>query len=275
VTGRTRDAIFRRMLDHPRYLYRPWIPILKCLEGEVFGQLPLQSPVLDLACGDGIFSWATFGRTLEVGVDLDARSLAEAARLRMHQALVRADAAALPFRAGHFRSIISVCAIEHMDAIAAVLRELSRVLAPGGMLYATVPSEQFGDLLLASRLWRAVGFPRRADAYGARKNARSHHVNVWSAKAWSEALARESLTVVEASYLLSPRVMTLWSLCTSTPFELAFLPFRLGRDRQWPWMNRTLRSVLLAGILPVLAQAPGPDPARGGYLFLAARKADG
>jgi SAM-dependent methyltransferase len=254
VTGQTRAAIFRRMLQHPQYLYRPWIPILKAMEGEVFARLSLPSPVLDLACGD-------------------AKSLAKAVHLGMHGALVRANAGALPFREGYFQSIISVCAIEHMDDIAAVLRELSRVLAPGGTLYVTVPSEQFGDLLLASRIWRALGFPGRADAYGVRKNARSHHVNVWSATAWTEAFARESLTVVDISYLLSRGVMTLWSACTSTPFKLLFLPFRFGRDRQWAWMDTVLRGLLVAGVLPILERAPGSDPASGGYLFLAAQKA--
>jgi len=274
MTEYNRTAIFRRMLDQPRYLYRPWIPLLKALEGEVFAGLPLRPPVLDLACGDGIFSWATFGQTLDVGADLDADSLGESARIGMHRSLVRADASALPFRTGSFQSIVSVCAIEHMDDISSVLRELSRVLASGGMLNFTVPSVQFGDLLLASRLWRTLGFPRRAEAYGARKNARSHHVNVWTAKAWTEALAHESLTVVQASYLLSPEIMALWSVTTSTPFKVAFLPFRIGRDRHWNWMDAVLKRLLLAGILPALERAPGPDPATGGYLFVAARKAE-
>ncbi len=269
-----RVDIFRRMLDQPRYLYRPWIPILKALEGEKFAGLPLRSPVLDLACGDGIFSWATFGRALDVGADLDAHSLAASARLGMHRVLVRADAGALPFQSAQYKTIISVCAIEHMDNIGSVLREISRVLAPGGMLYFTVPSEQFGDLLLASRIWRRLGLPRRAKAYGARKNARSHHVNVWPAKVWTEALAQESVTVLETSYLLSPRIMALWSMTTSTPFNLAFLPFRAGRDRNWAWMDNVLRRLLLSSILPELQKAPGPDPVTGGYLFIAARKTE-
>jgi len=56
---------------------------------------------------------------------------------------------------GSFQSVTSVCAVEHMDGLSTVLHELSRVLAPGGRVFMTVPSDQFGDLLLASRIWRA------------------------------------------------------------------------------------------------------------------------
>ena len=268
----SRGEIFRRMLQHPRYLFRPWIPIVKAVEGEVFARQRLLPPVLDVACGDGIFAWATYGRALDVGVDLDARELPEAARLATYRHLAVADARVLPFPTGSFQSLTSVCAVEHMDGLSIVLREFSRVLAPGGRLFMTVPSDQFGDLLLASRIWRALKCPGRATAYGARKNARSHHVNVLSTAAWHEALSAASLRVVESTHLLSPSVMALWSLATSTPFKLAFLPFRLVRDREWLWVERLLRRILVAGVVPLLDRAPARDASVGGYLFLTGEK---
>ncbi len=269
---RSRGDIFRRMLQHPRYLFRPWIPIVKAMEGEVFTRQRLIPPVLDVACGDGIFAWATYRGPLDVGVDLDPVGLAEAKRLGAYRFLTVADARAMPFRSGSFRSVTSVCAVEHMDGLPDVLRELSRVLAPGGSLFLTVPSDQFGDLLLASRIWRALGCPDRAAAYGARKNARSQHVNILSAEAWRQVLKAESLEVVETAYLLSRGVMAVWGLFTSSPFKLAFLPFRLVRERDWPWMQRLLRRLLLSTVAPLLDRAKGTDSTTGGYLFLVAEK---
>jgi SAM-dependent methyltransferase len=270
--GASRGEIFRRMLQHPRYLFRPWIPIVKAVEGEVFAHQRLVPPVLNIACGDGIFAWATYGRPLDVGIDLDPAVFAEARRLRVYRHLAVADARALPFRSGSFPTVTSVCAIEHMDGLPTVLREVSRVLAPGGTLYFTVPSDQFGDLVLGSRIWRALGCSTRAAAYGARKNARSHHVNILGAAAWREALQAESLEVVTTVYLLSRGVMAVWSLFTSSPFKLLFLPFRLVRDRDWPWVQRLLRRLLLSTIGPILERADGVDRAAGGYLFVVARK---
>lgn len=260
------------MLQHPRFLFRPWIPVVKAMEGEVFARQLFVPPVLDVACGDGIFAWATYGRRLDVGIDIDAAGLEEARRLGVYRHLAVADARALPFRSGSFRTVTSVCAVEHMDGLQGVLRELSRVLAPGGRLFLTVPSDQFADLLPASRIWRALGFPGRARAYGARKNRRSHHVNVLSVKAWRRALKGESLEVVKASYLLSRGVMTLWSALTSSPFKLVFLPFRLARERDWPRVRGLLQRVLLCTAAPALDRAAGEDASSGGYLFLVAER---
>lgn len=191
----TRGEIFSQMLQHPRYLFRPWIPFVKAIEGEPFARQRLAAPVLDLACADGIFAWATYPGPLDVGMDLDLPALAEARRLGAYRHLAAADARALPFRSESFPTITSVCAVEHMDGLPIVLGELSRVLAPAGRLFLTVPSEQFGALLLGSRIWRALGCPGRAAAYGARKNSRSHHVNILGEEGWGQALKAASLTV--------------------------------------------------------------------------------
>jgi SAM-dependent methyltransferase len=268
----SRGDIYRRMLQHPRYLFRPWIPFVKAIEGELFARQRLAPLVLDLACGDGIFAWATYCRPLDIGIDRDVPALAEARRLGAYRHLAAADARALPFRSESFPTVTSVCAVEHMDGLSAVLRELSRVLAPGGRLFLTVPSEQFGALLLGSRIWRALGCPGRAAAYGARKNRRSHHVNILGVEAWRRALGAESLRVVATAHLLSPGAMTVWSLLTSSPFKLAFLPFRAVRERDWPRVERLLRRLLLATLAPFLDRAAGGDQDPGGYLFLLAEK---
>ncbi len=272
VTYPLRGDIYRRMLQHPRYLFRPWIPFVKAIEGELFASQRLVPPVLDLACGDGIFAWATYPGQLNVGIDLDVPALAEARCLGIYRHLAAADARALPFRAESFPTVTSVCAVEHMDGLPIVLREVSRVLAVGGRFYLTVPSQQFGDLLLGSRIWRVLGCSRRAAAYGARKNRRSHHVNILDVEAWRRVLHAESLKVVTTAYLLSPGTMTAWCLLTSSPFKLAFLPFRALRERHWPWAERLLRRLLQRSLAPLLQRTAGPDPATGGYLFLLAEK---
>ncbi|GMV38394.1 MAG: hypothetical protein AMXMBFR64_01100 [Myxococcales bacterium] len=88
---------------------------------------------LELGCG--------FGRLLDllaprverlVGVDLSARSLAVAAG-RGHTVL-RADALALPFRAGAFDAVVAGFGVfAHLEPRAAIA-EAARVLAPGGRL---------------------------------------------------------------------------------------------------------------------------------------------
>lgn len=85
---------------------------------------------LDVCCGTGAHASALAERGwTPVGVDLSAGQLGHAAgRLPV----VRADATSLPFRDGSLPA--AACVLAHTDVpdYAAVLREVARVLRPGG-----------------------------------------------------------------------------------------------------------------------------------------------
>jgi ubiquinone/menaquinone biosynthesis C-methylase UbiE len=112
-------------------------------EQQLIGHAARLSPggtLLDLACGPGIYT-RPFARQvapgLVVGLDLSpamlrhARRLAGAAKLE-NLALVRGDALRLPFAGGRF-DVVNCCGALHLfpDADLA-LREVHRVLKPGG-----------------------------------------------------------------------------------------------------------------------------------------------
>ncbi|MDM7914071.1 MAG: methyltransferase domain-containing protein [Candidatus Eisenbacteria bacterium] len=71
----------------------------------------------------------------------EARRLMEEGRLRF---LVR-DAAGLPFEDGHFAKISAISVVEHIADERPVIRELARVLAPGGRLVLSVPYDPYRD----------------------------------------------------------------------------------------------------------------------------------
>jgi SAM-dependent methyltransferase len=52
---------------------------------------------------------------------------------------VRADAAKLPFRTGCFDGLVSNHSLEHFAGVESCLREMGRVLKPGGFLFIAVP----------------------------------------------------------------------------------------------------------------------------------------
>jgi SAM-dependent methyltransferase len=88
---------------------------------------------LDVACGTGLHfgAVASTGRAV-VGVDLSRDQLTVASRRA--GALVRGDAAALPFASARFGAAVCTYLHTDIDDIAPVFRELCRVLAPGGRL---------------------------------------------------------------------------------------------------------------------------------------------
>ncbi len=90
--------------------------------------------VLDLGCGIG-HSFAELAPRETVGVDLDAASLAGQPRRT-----VAADMRRLPFGPQSFASVLSVQSIEHVPDPERVLREVVRVLEPGGVAVFVTPN---------------------------------------------------------------------------------------------------------------------------------------
>ena len=101
-------------------------------------------PVLDLGCGTGL--WARRlaqepGMPPVLGMDLSRAMLEEAlAQAREHGAavdLLRASAPALPFQDGALGAVLLVGGLHLFASLGPLLREVRRVLAPGGRLVAS------------------------------------------------------------------------------------------------------------------------------------------
>ncbi len=93
-----------------------------------------QGRVLDLGCGVG-HSFEALAPRESVGVDISAAALAGQAR-ETHLA----DMRALPFADGSFASVLSVQSLEHVPDPQSVLREVVRVLEPGGTAVFVTPN---------------------------------------------------------------------------------------------------------------------------------------
>jgi 2-polyprenyl-6-hydroxyphenyl methylase/3-demethylubiquinone-9 3-methyltransferase len=94
--------------------------------------------VLDVGCGGGITSNALAARGHDVvGVDLCPEALVVAARHdRTGRArYVVADALALPFADATFDAACAMDFLEHVADKEGVVREIARVLAPGGLFF--------------------------------------------------------------------------------------------------------------------------------------------
>jgi SAM-dependent methyltransferase len=98
------------------------------------GLLPQDVRVLDLGCGAG-HSYDRQAPRETVGVDIDPAALAGQDR-ETHVA----DMRRLPFADGSFGAVLSVQSLEHVPDGAAVLREVRRVLAPGGVAVFVTPN---------------------------------------------------------------------------------------------------------------------------------------
>jgi SAM-dependent methyltransferase len=99
-----------------------------------------RGPWLDLACGPGLHTRrlaAAAPGELVVGVDLSAAMLARAAATTPGAAFVRGDVHALPLRDATFAGVNNGAALHLYARPAEALREVYRVLAPGGVYVAS------------------------------------------------------------------------------------------------------------------------------------------
>lgn len=102
--------------------------------------------VLDLGCGAGYWTSAIarlYPWMQVEGIDYGAEFIAKAGREhRLDCArFLRGDIARLPFRDGSFDCVYADNTLEHAFSVSATLSEVHRVLRPGGVLVAALPSD--------------------------------------------------------------------------------------------------------------------------------------
>lgn len=103
--------------------------------------------LLDVGCGSAYSTYAVSNGRPFVGVDMDEENL-EFARQALREApgarLLRSTAGALPAADGSADCVLMTEILEHLDDEGPALREVFRVLRPGGRLLVTVPGLRFG-----------------------------------------------------------------------------------------------------------------------------------
>jgi len=111
----------------------------------VAGQLEMSLPprrCLDIGCGGGAMLAEAATRGGAVGTDLSVQALAHARTRGLH-ALVLCEAAAVALAPASFSTVLVLDVIEHHAQPEALLREIDRVLVPGGRVIVTVPAFQW------------------------------------------------------------------------------------------------------------------------------------
>jgi ubiquinone/menaquinone biosynthesis C-methylase UbiE len=96
--------------------------------------------VLDAACGTGRHTaWLEAQGCRSVGVDVTAAMLRRARAVAPGTGFVQGDLRALPFASGSVDAAVCALALCHLPQLTPALRELARVLRPGGRLVVSDP----------------------------------------------------------------------------------------------------------------------------------------
>jgi SAM-dependent methyltransferase len=126
-------------------------PPLRARYEAVVGRITNARRTLDIGCGDGYLMSLLSGRSEQVlgidaewqGVELAARQLASFTNCHV----AGGSSYALPFASAAFDAIVLADVIEHLEHPELCVREMRRVLAPGGTAYVTTPVGRSGQAL--------------------------------------------------------------------------------------------------------------------------------
>jgi dolichyl-phosphate beta-glucosyltransferase len=137
---------------------------------------------LDIGCGGGAMLAEAASHGGVVGMDLSLAALHHA-RERRIPALLLSEAAAVPLAAGSFSTVLALDIIEHHAQPEALLREIHRVLVPGGRVIVTVPAFEWmwsyaDDVLGHYRRYTRLQLARELAASGL-VVTRASYVHAW------------------------------------------------------------------------------------------------
>ena len=219
--------------------------------------------VLDIGAGLGRHSFESLTRGARVvAADLDDVALKEvsqmgAAMIAEDQAplgatldCVQSDALSLPFEDGSFDRIIASEVMEHIPDDEAAMRELHRILKPGGIVAVTVPRRWPEQVcwLLSSQYHSAAG----------------GHVRIFSRNELESKLQRADLYPFHHHHAHALHSPYWWLKCAvgvdrDLPVTRAYHSFLVWDITKKPFVTRTLETAL--------------DPLMGKSLVVYARKA--
>jgi ubiquinone/menaquinone biosynthesis C-methylase UbiE len=182
--------------------------------------------ILDAAVGLGQLA----GRMQQRGYDVIGIDYSLDAAVHVKKTLgipvVIGDLTRLPFRDGAFDGVTTGETLEHLDDDSSAVREISRVLIPGGVCVATVPALQ--------SLWTA------SDDY-------YEHRRRYTRKQLSSLFRNASMKIVKAAFWGFPIVLVYDTL--------VILPMNKRRARMAIQDDAALRSVARAGRSRMLVNA--------------------
>ncbi|MFC1625830.1 class I SAM-dependent methyltransferase [Patescibacteria group bacterium] len=195
----------------------------RSVEALSFSQVKFKSPILDVGCGFGEFAGVVFDR-VEIGVDISTSDLEKALKGKNYGKVRWADARNLPFKNNSFGTVTSVSVMEHIENAEDVVKEVARVLKPGGLFVFSVPTSNFEKYLMGTKIFKSLKLPGLANKYINLHRRAFKHVTLKPKGWWVKILKKARFKIIKSHGTLSPVVLRIHEF-----FLVSAFPSQLGK----------------------------------------------
>lgn len=217
----------------------------------------IKVPTLDVGCGDGEFSKMVWGK-MEAGIDLPGSRIDEAKLRKVYKKVIEFNGVKIPLAKHSYNTAVSNCVLEHVDNLEGLLKDLNRVIKPGGYFLTSVMAKPWEDYLTGSMLFGQV--------YKNWFRKTQEHHNLLTEREWNEIFKATGWTVMEETGYLPPKAgrwVEAWHY-----LSIGYLiSYKL--TGKWTWFNPTC-------LLPIKYMAElmeeNTEPDKSGAIFYILRK---
>lgn len=200
--GKPKDFLWLHLRELPYFR-----ALLRAVEARFYQDLDLPAPILDVGCGDGHFASVTFEKPLDVGIDPWRVMLPSARAYGGYRWVIQGLGNELPFADNRFASVISNSVLEHIPQVDDVVKEIHRVLRPGGRFVFCVPNHRFPQELSISKFFQRLGLEPLASAYSRFFNRISRHHHCDDVPVWQRRLEMAGFTLERYWHYFPPAAL--------------------------------------------------------------------
>lgn len=182
----------------------------------------LHPPLLDLGCGDGTYTRILLERASEIfttntyspliGLDPNPEERVKATKSGIYSQIFTTDSSNIPLPDASVNSVFSNSVVEHIKDKNGAIKEISRVLTPGGTYLFSTPSPDMAADFKIAKLLSRNGGEKLKKIWVRVINTKFKHYWIQSPEKWSEDLNRYGLKTQKYCYTLSPQNAALWEL---------------------------------------------------------------
>lgn len=202
------EKYFRRYLQIGPLGLALW----RSVEAKHLGKVPLKRPILDIGCGFGEFAIAFADEPIDMGIDTSARDLYTASKTKKYKNLTLADARDLPFSEDTYGSVFSISTLEHIENSDKVLKELYRVLKPGGTLFLTLETDEVDGATFYRPLLKNSGLPWLSDLATKGYNSVFHRQTLLPKTDWIKKIEKAGFKIEKSQDIISTKVTKMFDM---------------------------------------------------------------